>query len=136
MQDRSIVYVYGGYPIKEQLSNRGYRWSKADKSWYRELQDTQLEAEKEWLLSMEKSIQSFEIEKANRHHGKKRRYVVIRGNTFGLKDHLKRFGYHANREQDDWVWRKSVPEETSEKEIIMQEKKLLEGFKNITISIE
>ena len=108
--DVKKIHVYHSYAIKDMLKSRGYKFSSADNSWYKEITDAV--AEKEFLLNYvpENDIQIVDGAKI---HKRERHEIIISGNTYNVKDLLREKGYRPVKKDDKWYWKKEIPEETA-----------------------
>lgn len=106
--DVKKIHTYNSYAIKDILKSRGYKFSSADNSWYKEITD--VVSEKEFLLSYlsEKDIQIVDGAKI---HKREKHEIIVCGNTYNHKDVLKQRGYRATKDGALWLWKKEIPEE-------------------------
>lgn len=90
-KEKVVIKVNNCFNIKDDLRKKGYKFSGIEKIWTKELDQEELEEEKEWLNKLI-DMDNVEISEGNKINIAAVYYLVI-SNSYDHKDHLKELGY-------------------------------------------
>ena len=104
-QDVVKVNVLNGYPFKDALKERGYKWDALQAVWTKQVVVENMEEEKEFLAitGCEYTIASaadLNIEATG--------YILAVGDTYECREALKEQGFYFDKRSKKGVWRKKV----------------------------
>lgn len=128
-KEKLVIRVSNCFNIKDDLRKKGYRFSGIEKIWTKELDQEELEEEREWLNKLI-DMDNVEIDNANKINISAVYYVTI-SNSYDHKDYLKELGY---------IWKGyNIKGNSWNKKILANEKKeelsKVEGLSGIKIKI-
>ncbi len=120
-KDLYMIKVFNSYSIKEKLSNRGYSYNGIEQSWYKEIEEQDLEKEKNFVYSIMKNKNNVLITDARDITIDAVYYIAV-DNAFSHKDILKKRGYifkGYNYKSNVWV-KKIKAKELKEEEYFLK----------------
>ena len=103
--DTCTIFVYNAFPIKETLKTGNYRWNSTDQSWYKEMDISEAEREREFLLCMGVPEENIVITEMKGVVSRRKGKVQLYGVTYEKKDEIKALGYRWDRERKIWYKR-------------------------------
>ena len=130
-QNISTLLVYNCYFIREHLKNREYRWNGLDKAWVKELQMSEIESEKKFLISLGVSEDDIKEQSSKGVSIRQRKIVCLYNVPFEFKDIPKELGYRWNTTEKRKYWEKRIFED----DISEQERIKLEQIPDVFIRI-
>lgn len=90
-KEKVVIKVNNCFNIKDDLRKNGYKFSGIEKIWTKELDQEELEEQKEWLNKLI-DMDNVEISEGNKINIAAVYYVAV-SNSYDYKDHLKELGY-------------------------------------------
>jgi hypothetical protein len=113
-KDRYVVRVYHSFSIKSKLKNRGYKYSSLEQAWTREINEGEVEEEKNTVAQWidEKCIV---VEQANTMKIEPYYYLCV-SNCYDHRDYLKENGFRWNGYGVKKAWVKKIPIQSLQKE--------------------
>ncbi|MBG9813630.1 hypothetical protein ABD68_19230 [Bacillus endophyticus] len=113
-KDRYVIRVYQSFSIKDKLKNRGYKYSSLEQAWTREINEDEVEEEKNTVAQWidEKCIV---IEQANTMKIESYYYLCV-SNCYDHRDYLKENGFRWNGYGVKKAWVKKIPTQSLQKE--------------------
>ena len=112
---KKAVCVFRAFDFKDDLKSHGYSWHADSKSWAKEVEESEVSEEMDFLSSLgvpEDTIQEVTTKelkklkpmavKSGNSKFKPGEHCVLVSNCFDVKDKLKADGYHWQGEQKIW----------------------------------
>ena len=127
--DIVTIYVYGGYSVKDSLKERGYMWSSTDSSWFREITNSELAAEQDFLKRLGVSEENIETSGFKGVTNIRKTIVRLYCVPYEEREKVKAFAYRWNKEGKFWF--KSI----DENDIPREERQTLSQIDGIDIKI-
>lgn len=129
--DRLLVSVPNAFMQKESLKENKYHWDGLQDLWIKEISAEEREQEENYLNRLECQ---YSIAEANNIEISAMVYIVVKENTYELKDLLKQQGFFFEKKGKKGVWKKKVKMQEAGANI--QELKKAEGLAEAQFLIE
>lgn len=98
--DIKTVAVRNCFAIKEQLKARGYHWNGINKTWEKEVADTEIEQEEQFLA---KCDVTYEVLEAKKMTFESNTYIIAGKGSYEIREILKNDGFFYTK---DKKWKK------------------------------
>lgn len=130
--DIAHVFVYNAYAIKDELKARGYSWNGLEFAWTIEVSQDNLDAEKNYLLSLGLSESDIKCVEGAAVVTRLRKSAKLFNVPYESNDLVKKFGYRWTDAGKKKYWKKKIDGDT----LSAEEQKELEKIPGIRIVID